>query len=282
MLDAVAAETLKLTRHKATWFLVWLYPVGFIILFLIATVAVVVTAEPPKPEGLQEWLEGTAVIWLLPGNTMGRYLIAAYVALVFAGEYGWNTWKLIVPHRSRASLIGAKYVTAFGLLLIAYTLTALIGIFAGWFIDVVAGNPLPPGITAGGLLAVHGETALPSLAPALVTISVASLAAVLTRSTLAAFVIALVATTIEQLFFNFGPMLSLKAPGLVWALYNVLPGYHLANLGHWISEGTALATAFPTGATLELFWITSLAAAAAWIGGLVGLTFLSFRRQDLN
>jgi ABC-type transport system involved in multi-copper enzyme maturation permease subunit len=282
MLDAISAETLKLTRHKATWFLVWLYPIGFTLIFLIATVATIVTAPPPEPQSLAQWLENSSVIWLVPGHTMGRYLIAAYVALVFAGEYGWNTWKLIVPHRPRASLIGAKYAVAFGLLLIAYTLTALISILGSWFVDVVAGDPLPAGITAGGLLAIHAKTALASLAPALVTIAYASLAAVLTRSTLAAFVIALAATTVEQVFFSFGPMLSLKAPALTWALYNVLPGYHLANLGSWISEGKALVAFFPRGGALELSWATSLAAAAAWIGGLAGLTFLSFRRQDLN
>jgi ABC-type transport system involved in multi-copper enzyme maturation permease subunit len=282
MLDAISAETLKLTRHKATWFLVWLYPIGFLLIALIATVVTLVNPQPPEPQALEEWLGGSAIVWQVPGNTMGRYLIAAYVALVFAGEYGWNTWKLVVPHRARGSLIAAKYATAFGLLLIAYALAAVISIFANWFIDVLAGDPLPAGITAGGLLAVHGEKALVSLAPALVTMGYASLAAVLTRSTLAAFVIALVATTTEQLFYNFGPMLSLKAPAITWALYHVLPGYHLANLGSWISEGKALVSVFPRSGTLELSWATSLAAAAAWIGGLIGLTFLTFRRQDLN
>lgn len=282
MLDAISAETLKLTRHKATWFLVWLYPIGFILITLIAIMVTILNPQPPEPQSLEEWLGGTAIVWQIPGNTMGRYLIAAYVALVFAGEYGWNTWKLIVPHRARGSLIAAKYAAAFGLLLIAFTLAALISIFANWFVDMLAGDPLPSGITAGGLLAVHGEKALASLAPALVTMGYASLAAVLTRSTLAAFVVAMVATTLEQLFFNFGPMLSLKAPALTWALYNVLPGYHLGNLGSWISEGKALVSVFPLSGALALSWATSLAAAAAWIGGLAGLTFLTFRRQDLN
>ena len=40
------------------------------------------------------------LIWDVPDNAVGRYLICAFVAVVFAGEYGWNTWKLIVPHRA--------------------------------------------------------------------------------------------------------------------------------------------------------------------------------------
>jgi hypothetical protein len=282
MLDAISAETLKLTRHKATWFLVWLYPIGMTFIFLLAAMATVIAPQPPEPQGLDEWLGGTAIPWMLPGYTMGRYLIAAYVALVFAGEYGWNTWKLIVPHRGRGALIAAKYAVSFGLLLAAFVLAAIICTLGSWLVDVIAGDPLPAGITAGGILRVHGETALASLAPALVAIGYASLAAVLTRSTLAAFVIALVAITFEQLFFTFGPMLSLKAPALVWALFNILPPYHLANLTSWIGEGKALVSVFPTGAALELSWATSLAVIAAWVGGLAGLTFLTFRRQDLN
>ncbi|HEX8579312.1 MAG TPA: hypothetical protein VF655_06930, partial [Allosphingosinicella sp.] len=95
-------------------------------------------------------------------------------------------------------------------------------------------------------------------------------------------VIAIVAVTVEQLVFNFGPVFSVKAPGLVSFLYHVLPGYHLANLGSWISTGTGIEATLPRVGTIALSWQVSAAAAVAWIVGLAALTFVTFRRQDLN
>ena len=282
MLDAISAESLKLTRHKATWFLVWLYPFAFFGIFVAAIIAGLVVPEPPAQMDRQEWLFDTAVIWYVPGNAIGRYLIAAFAAVAFAGEYGWNTWKLIVPHRSRFALIAAKYAVVVALFAIAFILTALISIFGTWLEDVVTGDPLPVGITVGALLEVHGEAALSALPPALLTMGYASLAAILTRSTIAALVIAIVAVSIEQLIFNFGPILYMKSPALVWGLYHALPGYHLGNLTRWIRDGAGLVTEFPFGATVAYGWAASAAIASAWIGGLAALTFASFKRQDIN
>jgi hypothetical protein len=147
---------------------------------------------------------------------------------------------------------------------------------------VVSGDVIPAGITAGAILNAHGAGALSALGPALLTISYAALAAVLTRSTLAALVIVIVAVTLEQLLFNGAGFLSTKAPGLIWLLFHVLPGYHLANLESWIQEGTALSAKFPTMGVVALTWTTSLAVATAWISGLVTLTFAAFKRQDIN
>ncbi|HEX8584682.1 MAG TPA: ABC transporter permease [Allosphingosinicella sp.] len=282
MLDALSAEMLKLTRHKATWFLVWLYPVGLTIIFLLMISGKLIADTPPTQPELAAWLRESALVWAAPGSTFGRYLLAAFVAVVFAGEYGWNTWKLIVPHRSRITLIAAKYAVILLLFLAAFTLSAIISVLGQLLADTLSGNTVPAGVTLGALLKVHGQTALASLAPALLTLTYASLAAVLTRSTLAALVISIVAVTVEQLFFNFAPLFSMKAPGLVWALYHVLPGYHLANLASWIGTGTGITAPLPPSGTVSLSWGVSAAVAAAWIAGLAALTFTAFRRQDLN
>ena len=282
MFSAISAEMLKLTRHKATWFLVWLYPIGLLAIFTLMISGNLVTDNAPSHPDLDRWLAETALVWGAPGNTLGRYLLAAFVAVVFAGEYGWNTWKLIVPHRGRSALIGAKYLVILLLFLAAFTLGAVISVLGSMLEDVLSGDTLPSGITLGALLEVHGQTALASLAPGLITVGYASLAAVLTRSTIAALVISIVAVTGEQLFFNFAPIFSLKAPGLVWLLYHILPGYHLANLASWIGTGASLAAPLPPNGTVSLSWGISTAAAAAWIGGLAAVTFASFRRQDIN
>jgi ABC-2 type transport system permease protein len=282
MLDAISAETLKLTRHKASWFLVWIYPLGLALIFLLAIGAALFVDQPPSHDSLRQWVAGTAIIWSLPGNTLGRYLIAAFVAVAVAGEYGWNTWKLIVPHRSRTVLIAAKYIVVTLLLAAAFLLSAVVTTLGTWIHALAGGDSIPAGITFGLLLKAHGAGALAALAPALLTIGYASLAAVLTRSTIAALVVSLVAVSVEQLLFGFAPLLYFKAPGLIWFLHHVLPGYHLANLKHWIAEGAPLESMFPTAGVVALGWPVSLAAMAAWIGGLAALTLASFRRQDIN
>ena len=282
MFDAMSAEMLKLTRHKATWFLVWLYPLGLLLIFALAIGGGFMVRDAPADPGLQRWLAETALVWGAPSNTLGRYLLAAFVAVAFAGEYGWNTWKLIVPHRSRASLISAKFATVVLLFVAAFTVAAAISVLGCWLEDLASGDVVPAGITAGGLARAHGAAALTAVAPGLITIGYAALAAVLTRSTIAALVIAIIAVTVEQLFFNFAPILSMRAPGLVWALYEVLPGYHLANIAHWIGNGAPLSVPLMGSGTVEHGWAVSAGAAAAWIAGLAALTFASFRRQDLN
>ena len=282
MLNALSAEALKMRTHKATWFLVWLFPIVFTILFIIGILIGVFGGEAPEQTPLARWISDTAVIWKVPPNSVGRYLMAAFVAVVFAGEYGWNTWKLIVPHRARASLIAAKYALVLLLLLASFVLTALISIAGTFAEDMLTGDTIPAGITLGGLLHAHWLGLLASLGPILVTMAYASLAAVLTRSTIAALVITIVFTTIEQIVFNLGPVLSINFPAVTQFLYHVLPGYHLGNVESWIMEGTAYRGEFPSGRVVALPWMTSLAVVAAWVIALVTATFAAFRRQDIN
>ena len=283
MLDALAAEQLKLRRHKATWFLVWLYPILFLAFYLVAiALAVAHVGGSSKPPVAADWIEQTAVIWKLPGQSIGRILIAAYVAVVFAGEYGWNTWKLIVPHRSRTSLITAKLTAVILLFVIAIALTAGISLLFTWLEGLARGRAVPPGVTAAALLQAHGQAALAGVPPFLFTLASISLAAVLTRSMVAALVIGVVIAVLEKLFVQLGPLLSPYAPGLVWSLYHALPGYHLVNLASWITDGAAHKSPFPDGRVVALGWTTSLGIAAAWTAALGAGTFAAFRRQDIN
>ena len=201
--------------------------------------------------------------------------------MVFAGEYGWNTWKLIVPHRGRNSLIAAKYVVALALLACGFVLGATLFNLLIWLKDVATGTPIPAGITAAALLKAHALAGLAAFVPILLTAAYVSLAAILTRSTVAALVIGLVITTLEQLFRVFAPMLEPFASGLVGGLYQVLPGYHLKNLAEWLTEGHVHMVPFPSG-PFSMTPTASFVIVAAWILGLTALTFRVFRRQDIN
>jgi hypothetical protein len=282
MLDAFAAEALKMRTHKATWFLVWLFPIAFTIIMAVGIVAGMMGFDSPEQQKAADWIENTAVIWFIPNNAIGRYLISAFVAVVFAGEYGWNTWKLIVPHRRRESLIAAKYALTVSLFAISFVLTAALTTALTLADGVLTGDTIPAGVTPAALWDMHSKVALAAVAPVLMALAYASLAAVLTRSTIAALVIAIVATSIEQLIYGFGPQLSVKFHSVVWPLYHVLPGHHIANLAEFVREGEALKRAFPGGRFVELGWTTSFGVLLAWIAALWGATFATFGRQDIN
>lgn len=283
MLDAFSAEWLKLHRHRFTWWLVWILPLGLIVLYLLVTGIELAggNLSGESTPSAEAWMDDAASIWGLPGSTFGRYLIVAFAAVAIAGEYGWNTWKLIVPHRSRAALIAGKFAIVLALLLIAYVLTGILMALLGLFQSVVTGRTIPDGITVGGLLAEHWEGFLQALPPLLLTVAYAALAAVLTRSMIATLITGLVIVTVEGLFLQFAPALALFMPQTVNALFYALPGYHLANLAQWIGEGSALSMPFPTG-EVALGWPVSLAIAGSWIAALTAATFARFQRQDIN
>jgi hypothetical protein len=282
MLEALSAEALKMRTHKATWFLVWLFPIAFTIIMLFMIGAGVLGFDPPAQTKLADWIEDATIIWFVPNNAVGRYLISAFVAVMFAGEYGWNTWKLIVPHRRRTSLIAAKYALTVLLFAVSFLLTAMLLTGFAFADDLLTGDTIPAGLTAAMLLDAHGKAALAAVAPVLISIAYASIAAVLTRSTIAALVIAIVATTIEQLIVGFGPQLYTKFPSIVWPLYHALPGHHLTNLAECIREGAALKRGFPGGLVVHYSCAASLAILVAWIAALWAATFAAFGRQDIN
>ena len=282
MNSTLAAEAMKLTRHRATWFLVWLYPIAILAIMLIGIAIDLAEANRPEAAPLAAaWIEESAIAWSVPTTGFGRYLIAAYVAVAIAGEYSWNTWKLIVPHRRRETLLGAKLVIVSLLLYLAFLIAAVITTGLMWIWDVATGDPLPADLSLRGIVAVHGLQALNSIPPFLYTLAFASLAAILTRSMIATLVISMFVTS-ESMFVLIAPFLYPKAQTLVSAMVQVLPGYHLHNLESWITAGQARPLPLAPDHILTLAWSTSAAILSAWILGLAALAFVSFRRQDIN
>lgn len=274
MVELLQAERIKLARHRAAWLTVWVFPIGIVIAGVFATGYELLRPETPKPSAdAAAWIGETARVWAAPMNGLGRYLVAAFTAVAFGGEYGWNTWKLIGPHRDRTALLLAKYGVVLGMLAIAFTLFAGLYVLVQFVNDALTNEPTPLGIEFGALLAAHGPGALRTAVTTLLTVAYASAAAVLTRSTMAGAIVAIVVITLEsaaQLLLMFNP-----------TIYRWTPAHHLSNLGSWIENGRAL-TIPVTDPPIADGWAVSAAYLALLTGGLVALTIAAFRRQDLN
>jgi hypothetical protein len=278
MFDALAAERLKLARHRAAWWLVWVFPIGFTALIVLVTAWQMVRGQPAPevgpPETAAGWIGDSLAPWIAASSTFGRYLLAGFTAVAFGGEYGWNTWKLIAPHRGRTSLLGAKYLTVAWMIGLSLVLTAVLTTPGLLLHAALTNDPVPRGIAAEAVLAENGRAGSAAFLAVILTVAYAAAGSVLTRSTLAGAIIGIVAVTAEALALNFASMLQ---PLLLQAL----PSYHLGNLRSWITDGEALSLRHPAG-PIALGWSVSLAAYLAWVAGLVGVTVSAFRRQDLN
>jgi ABC-type transport system involved in multi-copper enzyme maturation permease subunit len=276
MVDALTAETMKLVRHRATWGLVWIFPLGLTVLFLGA-LAWQLGHRPPAhfvlPNTAASWIENTLTGWKAARSGPARCLVGAFAALAFGGEYGWNTWKLVVPHRSRLSLIAAKYVVVVGLLMTAFVLMAALDVAFSVAPSPWRG-PLPGGISVGALFAAHGRDALATLLSTLLSVGYGSAAAILFRSGMGGTITSVVAVIAEGLVMPFAPLLNRS-------LFLALPTYHLNNLTDWITTGRPLLMPLPSG-LLHWDWIQSLAVLALWILGLMAVSTVAFQRQDLN
>lgn len=272
------AEALKLLRHRGTWGLVWIVPLGLVLLWLLVTtlhIAHMIPSRSPKvPGDATRWIADTAVTWRFATNTFGRYLVAGFTALAFAGEYGWSTWKLIVPHRSRGALMVAKYGVVLTLEMAAFVLAGLIGIVLAFLDHVILGEAIPSGVTLDALVLAQATGFATALFSIILTIAYAAAAAIVFRSTMAAVIVGIVAVTLERLAGAFAVMIP------KWVLL-ALPTVYLDNLQSWIASGHDVPFMLGQG-PIHLGWTISTIALAAWVAGLIGLTLFQFTRQDLT
>jgi ABC-type transport system involved in multi-copper enzyme maturation permease subunit len=277
--ELLRAERIKLLRHRATWFLVWIFPIGVSAVVTGMTIYEMLKGQAPQQgpaETAAGWIGESTFPWQIASNPIGRYLLAAFTAVAFGGEYGWNTWKLVAPHRSRAALLTAKYAMVLALIAVSLVLTAVLATSGLWANGVLTNDPAPAGVQFSALLVAHGRAALASALVVLLTVAYASAGATLTRSTIAGLVIAIVAITAESLILQLGPRFMHPT------LYQALPGHHVVNLDSWVTQGEAVARKFPKGVMVSLHWGWSLLSYAIWTGGLLALTVTAFRKQDLN
>jgi ABC-type transport system involved in multi-copper enzyme maturation permease subunit len=294
MRSALAAEWRKLLGHtKAVSFLVWIYPLGALVLVLlldilpalfIEAVRDLAAASPPV------WTDDLLSVWNalngFPGGTFLRMPYLAFIATAFAGEYQWGTWKNIVPRQSRTALILSKFLVLGLLLLISMTLTSLVITGGGWLQAVLFGIPYGPAladVTWGSYLQGLLMQVLVTFAGTLIVAAYAALIAMYSRSIVASLLLSVGVSIVE---FSTSLLLlivsqAVQRPNLVNIIV-ATPTYNLDNVRSWVVDGVGSTFGgFPGFTAVPPMWL-SVVILLVWLVGLVGGTAVLFRRQDIT
>jgi ABC-2 type transport system permease protein len=294
MRDLFHAEWIKIAGNRwVAGCLVWIFPllaVGFVVV-----VGVILSLSSAARHGFQgdtpaQWTEQAIGVWNIPNNPVGRLILLGFTAVVFAGEYQWNTWKNIVPRNRRVMLIVIKFVALGVFVVLAFLLMSILWTLGYGLLTQIAGTTYGPRISEKVLSSFAGDYALAaSLAftSTLIAAGYAALAGLFTRSILGGVLVGFAATFIENLSILGLVIVGyfLDIPRIVH-LYRLTPGYNLQNVASWINDHHAANMKVDVSNKISYMFSDSLTFSvvllAAWILGLIALTAFLFRRQDIT
>jgi ABC-2 type transport system permease protein len=294
MRDLFRAEWLKIAGNRwVAGCLVWIFPllaVGFVIV-----VGAILALSSPARHGFQndtpaKWTEQAIGVWNIPNNPVGRLILLGFTAVVFAGEYQWNTWKNIVPRNRRVLLIVIKFIALGAFVVLAFVLMSIIWTLGYGLLTQIAGASYGPRISEKVMTTFAGDYALAaSLAftSTIIAAGYAALAGLFTRSILGGVLVGFAATFIENLSILGLVIIGyfLNIPRIVH-LYRLTPGYNLTNVASWINDSHAVDMKVDVSSKVSYVFSDgltfSVVVLVAWIIGLIALTAFLFRRQDIT
>jgi ABC-2 type transport system permease protein len=207
----------------------------------------------------------------LGGSSFVQIFYITGAAALFAGEYRWETWRLLVPRNSRFNLLAAKFIV--------YALASAISLIGLGAVEALLGlyNSVLIGIPPAGLSLGFAPEALnvflASWAELLVMGAFTALVAVTTRSMMGAL--------LTGIFFSFAQGVGMavvhpwEAPLRDFAYLPSMSAYLLRAWasGSEIAPGVMADPAKLVPAALFLL---------AWIGLLAGAAAAWFQGQDLS
>ena len=282
LVDAIRAESYRLSKNRTAlfWSLLFVPVVGLLIstatfIFAKANEAKLAGKLPPElglnasPLNLGEGLVSSAAEFANPAVLM-FVLIGA--ATIFAGDYRWETWRLTTARNSRPNLLLGKVVVVVGLT-IAATVAVLIGDIASNLIKAMVFKRALTFSLTGSQLADLAWLTLLGWGRIVQFVMLGLLAAVLTRSLLAALFVPLV-VGVGQFFLPglLGPMG--VSPG-GWLMPLLGPGMAADLLKAVIQDGATAA--LPSQALAK-----GLLGLGLWTGIPLAGAIVWFQHQDLS
>lgn len=293
MISLLRAESEKILKNFVLMgFLVWIMPVGQAAFLAISIVIALLSAESARPMAMtsshqwtQDMIASWGIITYFPMNVFGRFLPLAFMAVVFAGEYEWDTWKNIIPRSQRARLILSKYIVLTCVVAASILLTGLI--MAGGFSinHKLLDMPYGPALNwenFSDFLVVYAQQFLLGLLSLLILTGFAALAAILTRSILGGLLASLGFSVVEPMSLALLMFLgSILQKSEITRIYMLAPSFHIDNARSWFLLDRALEASY-VPANTEISLGISLLVLFVWAFGLTGLAVLLFRRQDIT
>ncbi|WP_282009648.1 hypothetical protein [Brevundimonas aveniformis] len=274
--DAIAAENLRLTRNRATFF--W----GFLFVPILALCAEIIgrvfmhNELPAELRAMPVDMSNQLVsAFAEAGGVMTIFLSLIGAAVLFAGDYRWETWRLLTPRASRAHLFLAKAVTFAGWALVTVILVGLLDAAVAWIGALMDGNTMTFGLGAGAFVRQMLAVTFVSWIQLLFAGGLAALAATATRSMIAAIMIpigVMIGLVIAQ---NRYPVMDAAAD---WWKILLIPGHAFEHARVYLAGMETLP-----GQTLDAAGgLSGMAGIVLWLALGFGGALLVFKRQDLS
>jgi ABC-2 type transport system permease protein len=287
LVDAIRAEGFRLTKNRTALFWSLLFvpivslAIGALTNFVLKGSETKILGDEKMPPELKAALgRGTldmADALVTAAGNLANPLVLLFVligaATLYAGDYRWETWRLISARNSRTNLLLAKLAVLALLALAAMGFMLIAGVFENLIKAAVFERTLTFGLTGEKAMRFAGFAAL-SWLRILQFAMMGMLAAVVTRSLLAALFVPLVVGVAQ--FFSPQMLTPMGVMPDAWLAVLVNPGAATDAIQAAIAGGER-AAALPDGLPLKawisvsLWTLVPLAGAVAW-----------FRRQDLS
>lgn len=285
------AEWRKITGNRwVTGCMIWIFP----ILGVLATALMILglALSSSFRNGILEepalWTDVMILPWGIPTNPVGRGILLGFTAVLFAGEYQWNTWKVIVPRSRRVPLILTKFFTVAVFIIFAFTLMSLLLTAGVGLVSALAGASYGPDLNSEALSQFaedYGLQMANAFIATMVAACYAALIAMVTRSILASAIVAIAITIIETaLILPLWVLAEWLQRDFFLHIYRFLPNYNLNNMFSWLAndvppEGMELPVSGDMIVDSLEFSVVML---VIWVVGLVTLTAYLFQRQDIT
>ena len=283
------AEMYKIIGNRfATGCLIWIFPLMAVALVGLLLFVVLVSAEARENLRAEPplWTETMLGAWNIPNNPFGRLLLLGFTAVLFGGEYQWNTWKSIVPRSQRVSLLLIKFLAVGIFVVLAFGLTSILWAGGQWFVLAVIDANYGPAVNSEVLSDFAQDYALQAITTfvsVIIAAGYAAVAAIITRSILGSVVVGFVLTLAEgfsilALFL----VVWLIGDERILHLYRLTPTYNLINVSTWVNEHRAAGFEMPSEEMIYDNLMFSLVILAIWMIGLIASTTFFFQQQDIT
>lgn len=270
LIDAISAERFRLLRDRSTLF--WGFAFAPLVGFFLSVGGDIVVRnmiKRPMP-GATVDLVGQVLKALSSGaSTFSALFLMIGAAAILAGDYRWETWRLLTPRNTRPNLLGAKLIVVGEAILWNLVLTVILSLLAGVIGAGISGKTIIGSASGAGLGQIAGAFVVTWL-EAMTLAALAACVAVVSRSTMGAVIVCLGARFVQSILAS---VLGSMAPE-TWKTF-AIPAYSADLLRAFV------AAPFHGGLQSGTAGV-ALLVLLAWTAALTAGAIVLFGRQDLT